>query len=313
MAKEGVVVGIDVGKARLDVATVDPQERFWVTNDEAGWAELRRRLKGRRVAAIGVEASGGYERGVVQDLARAKLPVRRVNPRRLRAYARALGVLAKNDQLDAELIARFVKEMPTRPVRPNRKLEAIASLVMARTGLTEEKVRLVNRAEHPCEALVQRLTERRLRQIEREIQLLERRIAELIASDPQLAAKDRLIRTMPGAGPVLSFTLIACLPELGELDRRQIAALAGVAPYDRDSGKLKGRRRIFGGRREVRCVAYMAALSASRFNAPLKAFHQRLVSAGKPPKLALVAVARKILAILGAMLRTQSAWNPALT
>lgn len=309
---EGVMVGIDVSKARLDVAVLEPRADFSVSNDAAGWAELRRRLAGQAVAAVGLEASGGYERGVVGALVAAGLPVRRVNPHRLRLFARAEGVLAKNDLLDARVIARFVAKMPTRAAQPDPAREALTELVIARRRLTEERVRLVNRADRPLEPLLRRMTERRLRRLTADIVLLERRIAELIAADPILAAKDRLIRSLPGAGPVLSFTLIACLPELGDLDRRQIAALAGLAPYDHDSGKLKGRRRIWGGRAEVRCAAYMATLSAIRCNARFKAFHQHLVSAGKPPKLALLAGARKLLAILGAMLKAQTPWNPAM-
>lgn len=312
MDEASVSVGIDVSKERLDVAVLETGEVFWVGNDAAGWKALVKRLGRLTLKAAGLEASGGYEQGVLRALLAAGVPVRRVNAYKLRLFARALGVKAKNDKLDAQLIARFVAEMPTRPVRPDPVREGLVELVTARRRLCEERVRLVNRAEKPLEAMLQRMAERRLRRLSADILLLERRIGEIIAAHPALAEKDRLIRSLPGAGPVLSFTLIACLPELGELDRRQIAALAGLAPYDRESGKLKGRRRIWGGRREVRCAAYMAALAAVRCNGRFKAFHRRLVEAGKPPKLAIVAAARKLLETLGAMLRTQTPWSPAI-
>lgn len=312
MDEASVSVGIDVSKERLDVAVLETGEVFWVGNDAAGWKALVKRLGRLTLKAAGLEASGGYEQGVLRALLAAGVPVRRVNAYKLRLFARALGVKAKNDKLDAQLIARFVAEMPTRPVRPDPVREGLVELVTARRRLVEERVRLVNRAEKPLEAMLQRMAERRLRRLSADILLLERRIGEIIAAHPALAEKDRLIRSLPGAGPVLSFTLIACLPELGELDRRQIAALAGLAPYDHESGKLKGRRRIWGGRREVRCAAYMAALAAVRCNGRFKAFHRRLVEAGKPPKLAIVAAARKLLDTLGAMLRTQTPWSPAI-
>jgi transposase len=311
MAEEGLVVGIDVAKGWLDVAVLETGESFRVGNDAEGWAMLIKRLRGRPIQAIGMEPSGGFERDPKRALRKAGLPVRNVNPHKLRHYARALGHLAKNDRIDARLIARYTAEMPTRAMRCDPLTEQLAELVGARRQLTEDKVSLANQLEQAREPAVRRIFARRLRSIEADILLLGKRLAELVASHAQLAEKDRLIQSFHGAGPVLSHTLLALAPELGRASRREISALVGVAPYDHDTGVFKGRRRIWGGRAEVRRVLYMAALTASRANPVLKAFHQRLRDAGKQPKVALIAVARKILTILSAMLRDAQPWNPA--
>jgi transposase len=311
MAEKGLVVGIDVAKGWLDVAVLETGESFRVDNDSAGWALLLQRLRGRRVRAVGLEPSGGYERGAKQALRKAGLPVRNVNPHKLRHFARALGRLAKNDRLDAVVIARYTADMPTREMRVDPLREQLAELVSARRQLTEDKVSLSNQLDQLRDAMVRRLFARRLRSIEANILLIDKRLAELVASDVQLAEKDRLIQSFKGAGPVLSHTLLALAPELGQASRREIAALAGLAPYDHDTGVFRGRRSIWGGRSEVRGMLYMVALTACRCNPVLKAFHQRLCDAGKKPKVALIAVARKILTILSAMLRSNQPWNPA--
>jgi transposase len=311
MAEKGLVVGIDVAKGWLDVAVLETGESFRVDNDSAGWALLLQRLRGRRVRAVGLEPSGGYERGAKQALRKAGLPVRNVNPHKLRHFARALGRLAKNDRLDAVVIARYTADMPTREMRVDPLREQLAELVSARRQLTEDKVSLSNQLDQLRDAMVRRLFACRLRSIEANILLIDKRLAELVASDVQLAEKDRLIQSFKGAGPVLSHTLLALAPELGQASRREIAALAGLAPYDHDTGVFRGRRSIWGGRSEVRGMLYMAALTACRCNPVLKAFHQRLCDAGKKPKVALIAVARKILTILSAMLRSNQPWNPA--
>lgn len=310
MAQMAIHVGIDVSKARLDAAVLETGEAFGVGNDAAGWRALLARLQGFEVTAVGLEASGGYERGVIASLCAAGVAVRRVNPYRLRQYGRASGILAKNDRIDARLIAGFVAAMPCRQVRPDPAAEALAELVKARRQLCEEKVRLGNQAEQLRDALLRRMAARRLARLAADILLIDKRLAEAVAADPEMARRDRVIRSMPGVGPVLSHTLLALLPELGRASGRQIAALVGVAPYDHDSGSLRGRRCIWGGRGQVRLVAYMAALSAGRHNPALKAFRQRLADAGKAPKLAVVAVIRKLLTILNAMLRDGTEWTP---
>lgn len=307
----GCVVGVDVSKRRLDVAVLQTGEAFAVGNDADGWRELIDRLKPREVKAVGLEPSGGYERELAKALRKAGLTVRLVNPYRLRQYARALGRLAKNDRIDAQLIARFVAELPTRQARHDPLADLMAELVTARRQLTEDKVRLGNQLEHLRDPVLRRMTGRRLRRIEAEILLIGRRLAQVVASDPILAAKDRLIQSFKGAGPVLSHTLLALVPEIDDADRRELAALVGVAPFDDDSGRRNGKRAIWGGRAEVRNVVYMAALAAIRSNPVLKIFHQRLIANGKTPKAAIVAVARRMLGIILAILRTGQPWDPA--
>lgn len=304
-----VNVGVDVSLAWLDVYVLETRDVWRVSNDAAGWAQLVDRLERFKVRAIGLEPTGGYERDVVRVLQRAGLSVRLVNPYKLRSYARAQGVCAKNDGIDARLIAAFTAQMNTRPYRYDPTAERLAELVKARRQLCDDKVSLANQLGRIQDKTLKRLFARRLAHIQADILLVEKRAAEIIAADPVLAVRDRLIRSFRGAGPVLSHTLLALVPELGEADRRQIAALIGVAPFDRDSGRLRGRRSIWGGRADVRKVLYMAALAACQHNPVLKAHRQRLIAAGKAPKVAIIAVARRMLAILGALLRTGQEWN----
>lgn len=295
MDKQGVVVGIDVAKGWLDVAVLETGEAFRVSNDKSGWALLIERLSEHEVRAIGLEPSGGYERGGVAALREAGLSVANVNPHKLRHYARALGRLAKNDRIDAGVIARFTSTMPTRPISGEALTGQLAELVCARRQLSDDKVSLSNQLEQVRDAMVRRIFLRRLRVIEADKLLIAKRMAELVASRPDLAARDQLIQSFQGAGPVLSHTLLALAPELGQASRREIAALVGVAPYDHETGVFKGSRRIWGGRAEIRTVLYMSALAASRCNPAIRTFYQRLRTAGKPPKVALVAAARKVI------------------
>jgi transposase len=303
-------IGIDVSKSWLDVAVLQTNEAFQLGNDEIGWAELIRRLKGRRVRVIGLEPSGGYERRLARALRKAELPVRMVNPYRLRQFARALGRLAKNDRIDAALIARFAAELPPRQIRHDPLVEQMAELVVARRQLTEEKVRLANQIEQVRDAALRRMMGQRLRRIEADRLLIDKRLAKIVADNTSLAAKDRLIQSFRGVGPVVSHTLLALVPEIEDLDRREVAALIGVAPFDDDSGRRTGKRSIWGGRAQVRHVLYMAALTAARCNPALKAFRQRLIANGKSPKVAIIAVARKMLGIIIAILRTGQEWHP---
>jgi transposase len=311
MTQTALHVGIDVSKDRLDVAMLETGELFSVGNDGSGHAALVERLSDCCIGAIGLEASGGYERDVLKALWQAGLPVRRINPYRLRQFAGAIGVNAKNDRLDARLIARFLATLPTRPVELDPSLELLIELVTARRQLRDELSRVENQAEHVRDAGLKRLTKRRTTRLDADIRLLDKRIAEAIAADPVLAHRDRLLRSVPGVGLVLSATLIALLPELGRLSNRQIAALVGLAPYDHDSGKLKGKRCIWGGREAVRNVLYMAALSAGVHNPLFITFRQRLRDKGKPAKVAIVAVMRKLITTLNAMMRADKPWNHA--
>ncbi len=265
--------GIDVSKDRLDVMVLPEEQCSSVSNDPTGWAKLVEQLRGSSIAAIGLEASGGYERGVMRSLLAAGMSVRQVNPFKLRQFARASGVLAKNDPLDARMIASFVAVMPTRPAQ---------------------------RQTLAAERLVEMLAA--------DIDMLDERLVEIVVANAALAHRYRLLTSMPGVGPVLACTLIALLPELGRMSRKQVAALVGVAPYAFESGKLKGKRCVWGGRAPIRHVLFMAAMSASNWNPLLKRFHDRLAATGKLPKVVIVAVMRKMITTLNAMVRDDVVW-----
>jgi transposase len=301
-------VGVDVSKDRLDVALDRGEECLSFGNDAAGWRSLCRWLRSLGVRAIGIEASGGYERGVIGALLDAGLPVRSVNPWKLRQFAKATGALAKNDRLDARAIARFVATLPCRAIERDPAREHLAELVTARRQLVDCKQQFGNQLEHLRDAALRRMDERHIRRIEADIALLDRRIAEAIAASPALARRGALLCSVPGVGPVLAATLLALLPELGRIGRRQIGALVGVVPYDFDSGRMRGLRCIFGGRAAVRRVLYMAAQIAGQHNPLLSAFKQRLLARGKKPKVAIVAVMRKLLSMLNAILRHDQQW-----
>ena len=306
--------GIDVSKDRLDVMVVPEEQCCSVPNDAGGWAALVERLRNFSIAAIGLEASGGYERGVARALLAAGISVRQVNPFKLRQFARASGVLAKNDPLDARMIASFVAIMPTRPAqRPTPAAEQLAEMLAVRRQLSAEKVAAENASRLLEDAMLQRLSRRRIGRLAADIELLDKRLVEIVATDAALAHRYRLLTSMPGVGPVLACTLIALLPELGGMTRKQVAALVGVAPYAFESGTLKGRRCIWGGRANVRQVLYMAAMSASNWNPELKAFHDRLEAAGKKPKVTIVAVMRKMITTLNAMVRDDVVWADRLS
>ncbi|MBF6561464.1 MAG: IS110 family transposase [Candidatus Binataceae bacterium] len=310
MAQMAPSVGVDVSKDRLDIAFYPGEERFSVSNDAAGWRELSRRLRPLGVRAIGIEASGGYEHGVIGALLDAGLPVRSVNPWNLRQFAKAAGMLAKNDRLDARAIALFVATLPCRAIARDPARDHLAELVNARRQLVDVKQQCDHQLEHLRDAALRRMQQRHIRQIDADVVCLDRRIAAAIAAVPAFASRDKRLRSMPGVGPVLAATLLALLPELGSIGNRQIGALVGVVPYDFDSGRMKGLRCIFGGRARVRRVLYMAAQAAALWNPVMKAFKQRLLAAGKKPKVAIVAVMRKLLTTLNAMLRDDHDWNP---
>jgi transposase len=264
-------------------------DAFAVTRDEAGLADLVHRLQALRPVLVALEASGGYETLVAATLAAAALPVVVVNPRQIREFARATGRLAKTDALDARAIAAFAAAVrPAARAIPDAQARLLGQLVARRRQLVE-----MLGAEHNRRSLHE----------------LEDDIDTTIRSSPLWRATEDLLRSVPGIGPITASTLIADLPELGHLDRRKIAALVGVAPINRDSGTLRGRRMIAGGRAAVRHVLYMATLSAIRHNPTIAAFHQRFVTAGRPGKLAVTAAMRKLLVILNAILRDQRPWQ----
>ena len=301
--------GIDVSKDRLDVMVLPEEQRSSVSNDPTSWAELVEQLRALSIAAIGIEASGGYERGVMRALLSAGMPVRHVNPFKLRQFAKASGVLAKNDPLDARMIASFVAIMPTRPAQSRPPaVERLVEVLAVRRQLSAEKVAAENASRLLENAMLQRLSRRRIARLAADIEMLDERLVEIVAADAALAHRYRMLTSMPGVGPVLACTLIALLPELGRMSRKQVAALVGVAPYAFESGKLKGKRCVWGGRAPVRHVLYMAAMSASNWNPVLKRFHDRLKAAGKLPKVIIVAVMRKMITMLNAMVRDGVVW-----
>lgn len=312
MSPEKVVrAGIDVSKARLDVFVGPAGAAFAVVNDEEGIERLVARLAQEEGATLVVlEATGGFERPVAAALVAAGVPVALVNPRQARDFARATGRLAKTDRIDAEILARFAEAVRPEPrVVPDEEARAFAEILARRRQvigmLTAEKNRLGSATSKP----VRKRIETHVRWLEKELSRTDRDLDETIEGSPTWRENEALLRSVPGVGPVLARTLLAEMPELSTLDRKRLAALAGVAPLNRDSGTLRGRRSVWGGRARVRAALYMGALVATRHNPNIRAFYQRLVASGKPKKVALVACMRKLLAILGAVLRHRAPWR----
>src|ERR1700709_404270 len=308
----GTYVGIDVSKDRLDVHVLPQDEAFSVERNGKGLAQLVERLKSFAPSLVAVEATGGFESTTAAAVAGAGLPLAGVNPAQVRHYAQALGKRAKTDPIDALVIARFAADVrpQARPL-PDEMTQLLADLVARRRQIVE-----MLQAERQRD---KRVTVRRLKKsIARLIAALEKELADLdhdiddaVRSSPAWREKEDLLASVPGVGSVTASTLIAELPELGTLDRKQIAALAGLAPYTPHSGKLKGHSTIGGGRKQVCKALFMAAMVAARHNPVLKAFRDRLVAAGKPKKVAIIAVARKLLTILNAILRDKTPWQTA--
>jgi transposase len=308
---EPAFVGIDVSKDHLDhAARAGGLARE--ANDDRGIAAVIDRLAADRPARIVVEATGGLETPLVAALAAAGLPVAVVNPRQVRDFARAVGRLAKTDAIDAAILAHFAEAV--RPeVRPvaDEQARALMALIARRRQLVEMRVAERNRLHTAATAAVRADLEAHIASLSGQIDRLDGQLGAAIEASPAWRAKDELLRGIPGIGPVASRTLLATPPELGTLGRGKVAALVGLAPMNRDSGTLRGRRMIAGGRAEVRSALYLAAWSAVRFNPALKAFYGRLRSAGKPAKLALTAAARKLLVIADAIVRAGRPWRPA--
>ena len=309
MDQQDTYVGIDVAKAQLDVAVRPTDDGWEAPHDEAGISKLVCQLKTLQPVMVLLEASGGLELTLVAALTGAALPVVVVNPRQVRDFARATGKLAKTDSLDAAVLAHFAEAIrpPMRPVR-DAETQVLNSLTARRhqvmTMLVSEKNRLGT-----ASVAVRPRIEAHIAWLERELDDLDEGLRQTLRQSPVWREKDDFLRTVPGVGEQLSLTLLAHLPELGTLDRRQVAALVGVAPFNRDSGTLRGKRTVWGGRARVRAVLYMGALAASRFNPVIRDFYQRLLAAGKPKKLALTACMRKLLVILNSMLKHRSPWR----
>jgi transposase len=305
------IAGIDVSKDRLDVHVLPSQEAFAVSRDVTGFVELCRRL-GDTVDLVAVEATGGYETLVAATLADHGVPVVVVNPAQVRAFAQALGQRAKTDPIDAAVIARFAEA--TRPqIRPlpDAAARLLADLMARRRQIVEmiasERQRL-HRTEPPR---VRKSIERLLKALERELGTIDHDVDGAVRASPLWREKEELLASVPGIGRIIARTLLAELPELGRLDHKQIAALAGLAPYTRKSGLWKGKARIGGGRAVVRTALFIGAQVAKRWNPPLKAFYERLIAAGKTKMVATIAVARKLLVTLNAILRDSTPWQNA--
>jgi transposase len=304
-----VFVGVDVAKTELVTGLRPTGEAWTVSNDEAGIQELLQRLRPHVPVLVVIEATGGYERGVVAALAAAGIPLVVANPRQVRDFARSTGQLAKTDRIDAQVLALFAERVRPEPrPLPDEATRTLTALLARRRQILEMLTAERNRLEHAVPAVRRDLVQH-IRWLERRLRDVDHDLDRTVQSSPIWRAKENLLRTLPGVGPVTSRTLIGSLPELGFLNRKQIAALVGVAPLARDSGTLKGKRLVWGGRAPVRAALYMAALVASRRNPALRAFYARLVAAGKPKKLALTACMRKLLTILNAMVKNNSAWQ----
>lgn len=313
MSNEELYVGIDVSKAQLDIAVRPRQDQWDCPNTNSGIARLTKRLKRLDPKLIVLEATGGYEITVTASLAAAQLPVVVINPRQARDFARSTGRLAKTDSIDAQVLAHFADAV--RPqVRPlqDERVHQLASIVSRRLQIVEMLTAEKNRL-HRASTSVHRDIKRHINWLGQSLADIDDELKESIVKSPIWRHKVEVLKSTPGIGPVSSMTLVAELPELGMLNRKQIAALVGVAPFNRDSGMMRGKRTIWGGRGRVRAVLYMAALTASRHNPVIRSFYQRLCAAGKPKKVALTACMRKLLIILNAMLRHATLWQPNIT
>jgi transposase len=311
MTKIERFVGIDVSKARLDVCVQPGGEIFAVDNDEAGVAGLVDRLRTDETCLVVLEATGGLQERAAAGIAAAGFFVAVVNPRQVRDFGRATGRLAKTDKLDAAVLAAFAEAVKPQP-RPlaDEERQGLIDLVGRRRQLVEMRAAEKIRRTQLSTTLRRRL-DAHLAFLDAEIAELDRDIGGRLRASSAWRAQDELLASVPGIGPVARAVLAAKLPELGQLGRRQIAALVGLAPFNRDSGQLKGKRAISGGRADVRNVLYMATVAAIRCNPAIRAFHQKLKAAGKPPKVALTACMRKLLTILNAMIKTNQPWRTA--
>lgn len=309
---DAIYVGIDVSKDRLDVAVRPGGESFAVSRTGGGIDELIERLKALSIKLVAIEATGGFETVVAAGLAGAGLPVVVVNPAQVRAFAQALGKRAKTDPIDAAVIAHFAEA--TRPrlrQLPDATTQLLADLVARRRQIVEMIAAESQRARHVTLPRLKKSIARLRKALEKELSELDDDISDHVRGSPAWAEKEDLLASVPGIGPTIARTLIAELPELGSLDRRQIAALAGLAPWTRQSGKWRGKSFIGGGRTAVRTALFMGAFVAKRHNPVLKVFFDRLVAAGKPKMVALIAVARKLLTILNAIIRDNQPWQTA--
>lgn len=302
-------VGIDIAKDHLDVA-VRPEGKVWtIPNKETSIEDLAEQLIDLGPELIVMEATGGLEQKVASILSTNGLPVAVVNPRQVRDFAKSTGKLAKTDTLDAKVLAHFAEAIHPKPrFLSDEQSRKLKSLVSRRRQIIEMQVSEKNRARL-CDKNVREMIVEHVDWLEKSLAEVDIQIAQAIQESPIWHEKEKLLESVPGIGKVTSSVLLASLPELGTLDRKSIAALVGVAPFNRDSGNMRGRRAIWGGRAPVRCALYMATLSSVRFNPLIKDFYHRLILAGKPPKVALTACMRRLLVIVNSMIRSSTVWR----
>jgi transposase len=304
------VVGIDVSKVRLDLGFRPSGKRLTVGNTSRGISRLINLLKRALPECVVLEATGGYELKLLERLLAEKLPTVVVNARQVRQFARATGRLAKTDAIDADVLAHYGEALkPEQRVLPDLQTRKLRALLARRRQLLGMLVAEGNRAPHALD-VVRRGIAATVRCLKNQVAMLDRELARFLRETPAWRAKAEVLRSVPGVGPVASATLLGELPELGALNRKQIAALVGVAPFNRDSGSLRGQRMIWGGRSSVRAVLYMCTIAALKANPIIGEYYRRLHAAGKPSKVALVACMRKLLVILNTLVRTGTSWSP---
>ncbi len=310
MDNEQIFIGIDVAKNHLDVAIRPGTDFFTVQNDDRGITNLVSRLSHLNPQLILLEASGGYEILAAAALRHAGLPAQIINPRQVRDFARSTGRLAKTDKIDAAVLAYFAQLLkpPLRPW-PEELQQELAALMSRRRQLVEMLVMEKNRLGTSRSAKVRQSLQLHLQHLTAQLKELEQDLDDFSHRSPLYLEKDQLLQSVPGIGPLTSQSLLAWLPELGHLNRKQIAALVGVAPFNHDSGQKRGRRKVCGGRKQIRPSLYMATLAACRFNPAIRTFYQRLLQAGKRQKVAITACMRKLLTILNAVLKHQQPWR----
>jgi transposase len=307
--REERFVGVDVSKASLEVAVRPDGERWSTANDEREMPSLVERLRRIGPTLIVVEATGGLQTLVVAELSMAGLPVAVVNPRQARDFAKATGRLAKTDPIDASVLAHFAQAIrPEVRELKDEETQLLTALMSRRRQIVDMLTAEKNRLSVSPKG-VRKEIQKHIEWLEARVQLMNRQISDAIKKSPVWREKDRILRSTPGVGPVLSVSLLAGVPELGKLNRQKLAALVGVAPLNRDSGLFKGTRKVWGGRAQVRAVLYMAAVSATRANPVIRAFYQRLIAAGKKPKVAITACMRRLLSILNVMIKNGRRWQ----
>lgn len=302
-------VGIDVSKSSLDVCILPDGENFAVSNDQAGIDSLLDQLRRSPVELVVLEASGRYERPVAAALAATGITLAVVNPRQARDFAKATGRLAKTDRIDAEILARFAAAVDPRPsILPDEEAQALQAILTRRRQLLEMRTAESNRLGMASSGVAKRIRAH-LKWLQKELCRTDTELDDAVEANAVFKENEVLLRSVPGVGPVLARTLLAELPELGTLSPKRLSALVGVAPFNRDSGTFRGKREVWGGRAPVRATLYMGALTATRYNPAIREFYKRLLDAGKPKKVALVACMRKLLSILNAVLRDRAPYH----